>query len=183
MDAFETVVCTILRSQGFWAETSLKVNLSKEEKRAIGRPSSPRWELDVVAYRARDNLLRVVECKSYLDSQGVGPGAFNGSDTKAQSRYKLFCDDNLREIVFGRLREQLVSGGYCREDPTIQLCLAAGKVAKEQDRIEAHFEARGWLFLSPAYLKAELLKLSEGGYEDDVVSVVAKLLMREPKKL
>jgi hypothetical protein len=32
----------------------------------IGRHSSPRWEVDIVAYRGRDNLLQVVECKSYI---------------------------------------------------------------------------------------------------------------------
>jgi len=42
-------------------------------RREIGRPSSPRWELDIVAYSGRDNLLLVVECKSRLDSQGVNP--------------------------------------------------------------------------------------------------------------
>src|SRR4051794_22034801 len=33
-------------------------------RREIGRPSSPRWELDIVAYSGRDNLLLVLECKS-----------------------------------------------------------------------------------------------------------------------
>src|SRR5215218_2466380 len=42
-------------------------------RREIGRPSSPRWELDIVAYSGRDNLLLVLECKSRLDSQGVNP--------------------------------------------------------------------------------------------------------------
>ena len=68
MDAFEQVVSEILWTEGYWVRTSVKVSLTKEEKRQIGRPSSPRWELDVVAYRGRDNILRVVECKNYLDS-------------------------------------------------------------------------------------------------------------------
>ena len=67
MDAFEQVVSEILWTEGYWVRTSVKVSLTKEEKRQIGRPSSPRWELDVVAYRGRDNILRVVECKNYLD--------------------------------------------------------------------------------------------------------------------
>src|SRR3954452_5700441 len=33
-------------------------------RREIGRPSSPRWELDIVAYSGRDNLFLVVESKS-----------------------------------------------------------------------------------------------------------------------
>jgi hypothetical protein len=58
-----------------------------------------------VGYRGRDNLLRVVECKSYMDSRGVALRAFNGSDAKLAERFKIFHDDNLREVVFRRLRE------------------------------------------------------------------------------
>ena len=80
MDAFEQVVASILQRKGYWTQTSVKVELTKEEKRAIGRPSSPRWELDVVGYRGSSNELLVVECKSYLDSYGVRASAFDGTD-------------------------------------------------------------------------------------------------------
>lgn len=69
--AFEQLVSEILWMEGYWVRTSVKVELTKEEKRLIGRHSSPRWELDIVAYNGRDNLLRVVECKSYFDSVGA----------------------------------------------------------------------------------------------------------------
>ena len=39
MDAFETVVSEILWRDGYWVQNSLKVDLTKEEKLAIGRPS------------------------------------------------------------------------------------------------------------------------------------------------
>lgn len=102
MDAFEQVVSEILWMDGYWVRTSVKVDLTKEEKVSIGRPSSPRWELDIVAYSGRDNMLRVVECKSYLDSRGVALKAFDGTDAKSAERYKLFSNDNLRTVVFGR---------------------------------------------------------------------------------
>jgi hypothetical protein len=54
MDAFEQVVSEILWMSGFWVRTSVKVELSKEEKRLIGRHSSPRWELDIVGYSGRE---------------------------------------------------------------------------------------------------------------------------------
>ncbi len=71
MDAFESLVSEILRFKGYWVKTSLRINLTKDEKRRIGRPSNPRWELDVVAYGGKRNELLVVECKSYIDSRGV----------------------------------------------------------------------------------------------------------------
>lgn len=113
VDSFEAVVAAILQRQGYWTQTSVKVDLTKEEKREIGRHSSPRWEIDVVAYRGKENELRVVECKSFLDSPGVECGAFDGSNKKAEKRYKLFCEDALRRVVFGRLEAQLVSSGFC----------------------------------------------------------------------
>ena len=78
MDAFEKLVAEILWAEGHWVQTSVRVNLTKEEKVRIGRPSSPRWEIDVVGYRGRDNILQVVECKSYLDSRGVTAAALGG---------------------------------------------------------------------------------------------------------
>jgi|SRR6266540_1575427 len=99
MDAFEQLVSEILWMDGYWVRTSVKVELTKEEKRLIGRPSSPRWELDIVAYNGRDNLLRVVECKSYLDSLGVQAKGFDAASDNS-ARYKLFNDPMLRDVVF-----------------------------------------------------------------------------------
>ncbi len=99
MYAFESVVATILEREGFWVRASFKVALSREDKHAIGRPSSPRWGIDVIAYRPGDKLLWIVECKSYLDSRGVTRHGF----TPAQPRLKLFNDATLREVVFYRV--------------------------------------------------------------------------------
>jgi hypothetical protein len=57
MDAFEQVVSEILWMKGLWVRTSVKVNLEPKDKETIGKPTSPRWELDIVAYSGRDNLL------------------------------------------------------------------------------------------------------------------------------
>lgn len=109
MDSFEQVVATILDREGYWVRTSVKVGLTPEEKREIGRPSAPRWELDVVAYSGSRNELLVVECKSYLDSYGVRTTSFDGSKADEETRYKLFSDDVLRRVVLSRLEKQLAS--------------------------------------------------------------------------
>lgn len=44
---------------GFWTLTSVKVELTSRTARDRP-PSSPRWELDIVAYRGRDHELRVL---------------------------------------------------------------------------------------------------------------------------
>lgn len=180
MDAFEQLVSEILWMEGYWVRTSVKVELTKAEKQAIGRPSSPRWELDVVGYRARDNLLQVVECKSYLDSHGVQASAFDGSNPKRAKRYKLFNDAQLRDVVFDRLRQQFTQIGACLDGPEIRLALASGKIRNEADRvfIRGHFAANGWELWDEPWLRERLSRMAAQGYENQVSAVVAKLLLR-----
>lgn len=51
VDAFEELISEILWMEGYWVRTSFKVELTKAEKVLIDRRSSPRWELDVVAFQ------------------------------------------------------------------------------------------------------------------------------------
>jgi hypothetical protein len=180
MDAFEQLVSEILWMDGYWVRTSVKVDLTKQEKVQIGRPSSPRWELDIVAYSGRDNLLRVVECKSYLDSRGVALRAFNGGDAKFAERFKLFSDDNLRNVVFNRLRQQFAASGACAPNAEVKLCLACGRIASDADRdgLHRHFAEKGWELWDEPWLRKKLQAMSESGYENQVSAVVSKLLLR-----
>lgn len=180
MDAFESVVSEILWHDGYWVQTSFKVELTKAEKVAINRPSSPRWELDIVGYSGRRNEVLVVECKSYLDSFGVAFRAFDGTDQAQAGRFKLFNDAILRETVFNRLRTQLFESGLVAENPDIRLALVCGKIIRETDRqlMREHFEKNGWLLWDDAWLKGQLRTMSLGGYENSPVAVVSKLLLR-----
>ena len=180
MDAFEEVVSQILWRDGYWVQNSFKVELTKEEKVAIGRPSSPRWELDVVGYSGRRNELLVVECKSYLDSPGVEFRGFNGADKRLASRYKLFNDSNLWSVVRNRLCQQLFDAGKIRAEPKVMLALVCGKIIREKDRdlLQQHFEKNGWLLWDDRWLKQKLQDMAQGGYENSQVAVVAKLLGR-----
>lgn len=165
---------------GYWVRTSVKVELTKEEKREIGRHSSPRWELDIVGYNARENLLLIVECKSYLDSTGVRASAFDGSSLEHAKRYKLFNDAELRRVVFKRLALQFTEIGACREAPKLQLALACGRIRNESDRvaIRAHFQAQDWELWDEPWLRKHLQRMAAQGYENQVSAVVAKLLLR-----
>ncbi len=180
MDAFEQVVSEILWMDGYWVRNSVKVDLTKAEKVLIGRPSSPRWELDIVGYRGRDNELRVVECKSYLDSGGVALRAFDGKDERFAKRFKLFADGNLRKVVFGRLRQQLCDVGACAPNARIRLGLVCGRIASDADRqgLRKHFTDNDWDLWDELWLRQSLQRMSERGYENQVSAVVSKLLLR-----
>ena len=179
MDAFESVVSTLLKRSGYWTDTSFKVELTKEEKVAIERPSSPRWEIDVVAYSGARNELLIVECKSYLDSPGVRFDDLNGTG-KYTTRYKLFNDTHLRDTVINRLKMQLVEQGHCADAPKACLCLATGKFASatDRERTKELFDKKGWKLFDDQWIVQNLEQFAELGYENDVAIVVAKLLMR-----
>jgi hypothetical protein len=59
------------------------------------------WELHIVGYSGRDNTLRVVECKSYLDSSGPGWKLHNRSHEPSRSTWlddRRDDDANLDEV-------------------------------------------------------------------------------------
>jgi hypothetical protein len=180
MDAFETLVAEILESKGYWVQQSVKVKLSAEEKTKINRPSCPRWEIDLVAYRPRSNELIAVECKSYLDSRGVDlTHLLGGPHAK---RYKLFTEPNLRMVILNRLLAQLQDQGLVHGSPEVRLAMAIGKIAGDPAALKRHFEQNGWLLFDTASLHTDLERLAKDGYVDSVASIVAKLLLRTRKK-
>jgi len=178
MDAFESVVEQLLYHQGYWTKTSFKVELTKQEKVKIGRPSSPRWELDVVGYNAKKNEILVVECKSYLNSPGVHIDDLKSGGRYA-NRYKLFNESKLRKVVLNRLAIQLTEQGLSAPNPTVTLALAAGKVAKGKDQFPALAKKRGFVWFGPDWIVERLQQLSTTGYDNEVASVVSKLLLKQ----
>ena len=176
MDAFEAVISMLLRHDGYWTTPSFKVELTKAEKVAIGRHSSPRWELDLVAYCAAKNEILIVECKSYLDSGGV---LFRNGLFQTPNRYKLFTDDTLRNVVVDRMTAQLLERGSCRAKPKVTLCLAAGKFAGSNDLkgLRSHFKANHWQLFEPKWIHEGLRRAATKGYENDIAFVVSKLLL------
>jgi len=179
LDSFEQVVATILDRAGYWVRTSVKVHLTREEKHLIHRPSAPRWEIDVVAYSGRENELLAVECKSYLDSAGVRAASFDGPKAADETRYKLFSDASLRDVVLNRLETQLAEQGFCPPGTKARLCLVAGSIHGDPAPLRAIFEAKGWGLFERSWLISGLEALATESYENSVASVVAKLLLRE----
>ena len=177
MDAFESLVSMLLRHDGYWTIPSFKVELTKSEKRQIGRFSSPRWEIDLVAYRGSTNEVLAIECKSFLDSRGV---VFQNDEFNPPKRYKMFTDSVLRRVVLKRLAKQLVQAGACASGPKITLCMAAGKIAYGSDLagMRKCFAAKRWTLFDEEWIRGRLLLASKQGYENDVAFVVSKLLLR-----
>jgi hypothetical protein len=181
MDAFEDLIALLLRRDGYWTTTSYKVELTKAEKRAIGTHSVPRWEIDVLAYKGATNELLAVECKSFLDSQGV---LFRGGKFESRDRYKLFERETTRRFVLDALARQAVSTGACAAKPRVTLVLATGHIASRTDRdgMRAHFARNKWLLFDDAWVQKKLQRTVEADYENEVAIVVAKILAQDHQR-
>lgn len=177
MDSFESLIAMLLKREGYWTAGSVKVELSKQEKRAIGVPTTPRWEIDVVAYRGATNEILAVECKSFLDSTGV---IFRNGQFDPPTRYKLFTNKATRRIVLARLAKQMVASSACAPSPTVTLCLAVGKIASKSNRLEMakHFATHGWRLFDEDWVFSRLKLAATAGFENDIAHVVAKLVLR-----
>lgn len=177
MDSFENIVAMLLDREGYWVRTSYKVELTPAEKRKIGRPSSPRWELDVIAYKPGTNTLLVVECKSYLNSPGVRYDGFSGENASRAERYKLFTDKILWSVVKSRLVKQLRKKEGCRKRPKVQLCLAAGNIRpKDHENIRKHCKKHNWRLFDRQWFREQFAELAKSRYENEVAIVAAKLM-------
>ena len=178
MDAFEQIVDGLFRQMGYWTQTGYKINLTPDEKRAIGKSSMPRPEIDILAYKPVANELLWIECKSYLDSYGVWYGSFlpNG---KGAERYKIFTDENYRKIASERLLLQVVDSGLVLPNPNLRFCLVAGKVRKQgREDLQGYFESQNWQFYDDIWLRQRLNDLAQIGYENNIAVMVAKLFAK-----
>jgi len=180
MDAFESIVAGIFWDLGFWTSIGYKVELTKEAKKQLGKPSLPRPEIDILCYCAKDNHLIWVECKSYIDSRGVKINSLTGEDKRGAERFKVFTWKEYREIVTRHLVKQLVLEKRVCSTPSIQYCLVTGKIATNKDRKELKdfFNKHDdWLLCDESWVEQGLRRHAEKGYENDVAVEVTKLLL------
>ena len=184
MNAFEDIVKLFLEEEGYWVRQSVKVEISKEEKRELGNPTMPRPEIDIVALKVDINELLLVEVKSYLDSYGVYYEAVTGNVTKKYEekdakRYKLLNDKRFRKVVTERLKEDYSEKGLINQKTKINYGLATGniKYPEDEQRIREYFskQKEKWILFSEKYIKDKIKRLSRKGWEDNLIIMTAKL--------
>lgn len=180
MNAFENIVMQYLEEKGYWVRQSVKVDISKEDKRALDLSTMPRPEIDLVALNVKENELLLIEVKSLLDSGGVWFEAVSGEDRKFAERYRLFTNSKFRDIVTKRLREEYLEQGIINGKTQINYALAAGKISSSWDesKISDYFSQQGWKLFSPKEIKEKIMELSKKGWEDNLVTMTAKLILK-----
>jgi hypothetical protein len=178
MNAFENLAAELFWEEGYWVRNNVRIELTRADKALIGRPSSPRWEIDLIAWHSTRNELLALECKSYHDSGGVHAAHFRPG-SKYAFRYKLFHDAVLRTTVLNRLKLQCVERGLCPADATVRLGLVYSHATKHNTPLlDEIFEANNWLLYGPDQLCRHLARKANGSYEDSAATIVTKLLMR-----
>lgn len=184
MNAFEEIVKQYLEGEGYWVRQGVKINISKEDKKEIRLPTMPRPEIDLVALNMKENELLLVEVKSFLDSQGVYYSdvfGLDGPESWGAKRYRLFADSTFRRIVTERLLEEFLEQGLINKKTKPNYALAAGHIHSPEDEsnIKRDFSKRGWKLFSPREIKDKVKGLSGKGWEDNLVTTTAKLILRD----
>jgi len=179
MDHFESLIKTLLEAEGYWVQQSFKVNLSKEEKKLIGKPSVPRPEIDLLAIKFSSNEVLVIEAKSFLDSPGVRLNELTNVQEQQEGRYKLFTSERYRSVVMARLHADLIERGMANTNTQLTLGLAAGKIYQQKsDAVRHHMHEKHWWFWSPEEIRQKVLNLADRGYENDPAIITAKIIAR-----
>ena len=180
MNAFENIIKLYLEEEGYWVRQSVKVNISTEDKKAIGLPTMPRPEIDLVALNMQENELLLIEVKSLLDSYGVYFEAVSDEKDELAKRYRLFTDNTYRTVVTNRLREAYLEQGLINKQTTINYGLAAGNIhSGNEPQIREHFLRNGWKLFTPEQIKGKVKQLSTKGWEDDLITMTAKLILKK----
>ncbi len=112
MDAFETIIGQLLTENMYWIKHSVKIDLSPEEKRSINKPSTPRPEIDIAAYKVNTDTLYLLEVKSFLDSPGVYYDEVAIEQDEQSGRYKLLTTKNYRQVLSERLKQDWCESVY-----------------------------------------------------------------------
>jgi hypothetical protein len=184
MDAFETIAARFFEVQGYWTRVGVKVEITKPEKVAVNNKSMPRPEIDVVAWKPATNQLLIIECKSYLDSTGVRLEHLHGQEHIENDKFKLFNRAGLRALIVAALVRQLRGEGLIiGPDPAVQFVLIAGKIYSDHEtKVRGRCEECGWRLITPTELAQGVRRFAKRGYENDVITIVTKLLERNPAR-
>jgi len=182
VNAFEDIVKLYLEEEGYWVRQSVKVKISKQDKRDLLTYSMPTPEIDLVAFNVKENELLLIEVKSFLDSQGVYFDVVCDEKGKYENSkyYKLFTNKRFRNVITKRLSEEYLKQGLINEKTKVNFALAAGKIhSGDESKIYDYFSKRGWKLFSPKNIKEKVRELSEKSWEDNLVTITAKLILRD----
>lgn len=176
MNQFEEISRYLLEAEGFWVQTGIKVEITPEQKRFLGKPTMPRPEVDIVAYKRSEDTLYLIEAKTYLNSKGVVYDNIVKRDF-TWDKYKILTYSDFQDIVGGELKADLIKKGLIHSKTKVRYGLIAAKLYKPKENdFYGLAKERNWFFWGPDEVKSRLSRLINLGYEDNPYSIVAKII-------
>ncbi|MEM6644110.1 MAG: hypothetical protein AAF616_14105 [Bacteroidota bacterium] len=178
MNSFEEVSKHLLEIDGYWVKASVRVDISPEDKKRLEKPSMPRPEIDLVAFKPLENTLFLIECKSYFDSAGV---VYENLYTRnlEKDRYKILTWGEYQKVVSETLKLDFVDHGLINSSTKIGFGLIAGKIKNgDEESIRKLAKERDWKFWGPNELYKLAKKMSRDGYADNPYHILAKIIFR-----
>lgn len=176
MNHFKELCKYLLERENYGVRTNVKVNITKKEKASFGKPTSPRPEIDIVAYRATENALLILKVKSFLNSSGVHIEQVRQKDPKYDG-YNILTGMKYQKVVSQRLIYGFIRDGLIKPNPKVQFGLIAGKISKNQfNEFYELAKERDWFFWGPKELKERVIALQGLAYEDNPFVVTSKVL-------
>ncbi len=179
MNAFEHIVELYLQEKNYWTRHSVKVELTKADRAKLKLPTTPRAEIDLVAYNPVSDVLVLIEVKSYFDNPGLTIGELNGTDKNNANRCKLLNNKLFQKVVTDRLVEDFLNRKLIKKSTEIKYALAVGKVQqKSLTAVKAYLtknKKKKYLYFDPSDIKQTIKNLAEKGWEDNIIIVTAKI--------
>ncbi|MCA1869391.1 hypothetical protein HW571_27625 [Agrobacterium genomosp. 3] len=110
-------------------------------------------------------------------SRGVQAKEVLGKGGRYKSRYKLFHNQDLQQVVKARLITQCIKRELCAENPIFELGLVCGKMFSEEGRTDLRqkFLERGWILWDEHDLR-QRLQAQTDSYANSTSVLVTKLL-------
>ena len=92
----------------------------------------------------------------------------------------MFTNEALFRLTRERLIQQMKREGLITSPlPQATLCLAAGKIYHDHEaHLQAHFKSKGWRLYTPVWIAERIRNLAAKGYENEVMTIVTKILER-----
>jgi hypothetical protein len=139
-----SILENFLNNQGYWTRRGCTIVLIEADREAINEPYLVNPEIPVLGYCPPRNELLWIE----PIFRGIASiHAFTGHDDEGASRYKLFTDEQYRQILSQRLSEQLVQAEIVLPHVVIKYGLWSKIDLLSRSELERHFQANQWVLL------------------------------------
>jgi hypothetical protein len=181
MDAFEQIIAHLLMEDGYWTIVNYKADITQEQAISLKKGSMPRPDIDIVAYKPKENIIYLIEVKSFIDSFGVGIKNFNDLEKNFEGRYKILTHKGYRDVISKIVKKDLLDKGLIpNEEISVECGLIAGNLYKTtQQELKNIFATKGyknWLVWGPEKITEKIKALAKKGYENNEITIISKLL-------